>query len=153
VTDLSPTTAVSLRVMHPRDFPRAAHLARAALPRPGAWSRTETFVRLYQMPNVIPLVAYRPGAFAAQVLGFSVHAFDPFHYRVLVLAADPSCRRRGVGRALVTEVVARARENGAVRASASVPEGCLCALWLLAACGVPAVGCEGNGNVRMEVFL
>lgn len=105
------TRSLTLRAGHPRDIDLVERLMEIAFdPRFGeAWTRGQC-LGVLAMPGVRLLLAFaddEPAGFALvrQVLD---------EVELLLIAVDPSQRRRGVGRALLRGVLADA-EAGAVR--------------------------------------
>jgi ribosomal protein S18 acetylase RimI-like enzyme len=85
------------------------------------WQLAESFpTRTDNEESVCSLIAHDPEAVlvaeeGAELIGSLVAAFDGWRGTLFRLAVLPTRRRRGVGRALVTEGERRLRERGAAR--------------------------------------
>lgn len=86
-------------------------MARAFDPRFGeAWTRSQ-LLGILGMPGVWLTLARLDG----EVAGFALARAIVDEAELLLLATAPSCRRQGVGSALVRSILAEARGRGAVR--------------------------------------
>lgn len=178
------TAAVRLRPMRLRDLPAVGRLQRAAFPY-DAW--TEAGLRdelalgadrwwvvaetggvdradLDAADLAAPVDAGRahgagPGPAPGGLVGVAGMALGPV-CDVLSLAVDPTARRRGIGRALLAELLTQAWSAGAERVLLEVAADNDAALALYAAAGFEAVrrrvgyyaGPEGPGSVDALVL-
>ncbi len=103
--------------LRPARIADAAALARiAAASLPEAWS-PGGFRAALEAPTGVGLVAVDR---AGEPLGFALGSCVAGELEIATVAVEPSRRRRGLGRALVGELLARGRAGGARRASLEV---------------------------------
>lgn len=101
-----------------------AHLHAACFTVPRPWSTAE-FTSLLSDPLTLILTESQ---------GFLVGRVVADEAEVLTLAVDPAARRRGIGKSLLQEFLARAKAMGAVSVFLEVADGndAACALYLSA---------------------
>lgn len=105
--------AVSLRPCTEADLPAILNIERASYPT--AWTRT-AFVHELHNHHGRFVVAEHQGRIVGYVCSWLI--IDEVH--ILNIAVQPDCRRRGIGRALLGQTLAQARQTGAHRANLEV---------------------------------
>lgn len=97
---------MTLERMAPRHLPAVADLERRCFSLP--WS-LEGFAEELENPNAYYVVVEEEG----RLLGYAGMRFVLDEFYVDNIAVAPECRRQGVGRALMGELIRRARGGGA----------------------------------------
>ena len=105
--------AVSLRPCTEADLPAILNIERASYPT--AWTRT-AFVHELHNHHGRFVVAEHQGRIVGYVCSWLI--IDEVH--ILNIAVQPDCCRRGIGRALLGQTLAQARQTGAHRANLEV---------------------------------
>lgn len=105
--------AVSLRPCTEADLPAILNIECASYPT--AWTRT-AFVHELHNHHGRFVVAEHQGRIVGYVCSWLI--IDEVH--ILNIAVQPDCRRRGIGRALLGQTLAQARQTGAHRANLEV---------------------------------
>jgi len=111
---LSGAPAVSVRTAGPEDLARVITIEHHSFGDP--WSPEALLGELTPDEMRLPLVAERGG----QVVGFLMAWFVADQLHVLNIAADPRCRRQGIGTALLREAARRGLAEGLVEVTLEV---------------------------------
>jgi [ribosomal protein S18]-alanine N-acetyltransferase len=123
---------VDVRWMIRREY--RAVIAIETASRPDPWTE-DVLVERVRKRNCIGLVAETPGGL---LLGFMVYDLWPDRLEIARLAVDPCHRRRGVGTALVLNLLRKLSAHRRNRLVADVPEWALAAQLMFRSAGVPA---------------
>lgn len=108
-----PTSRVSLRPLVEADLTAVLDIERSSFPSP--WTRA-SFLHELHNPHSRLLAAEWQG----QVIGYLCCWLVADEVHILDVAVHPAHRRRGVGRLLLRDMLARARQSGARSASLEV---------------------------------
>jgi [ribosomal protein S18]-alanine N-acetyltransferase len=126
---------LAFRRMREADLPRVMEIERAAFSHP--WS--EELV-LRELGHEFSTVLLATGGEAGAVQGFAVVWLVHDELHVLNVAVAPEARRRGVARAILDQVEAQGREQGARVAMLEVRRGNAAAIALYRSLGYREVG-------------
>lgn len=126
---------LAFRRMREGDLPRVMEIERAAFSHP--WS--EELVRR-ELGHEFSTVLLATGGAAGGILGFAVVWLVHDELHVLNVAVAPEARRRGVARAVLDEVEARGRGQGARISMLEVRRGNAPAIALYRSLGYREVG-------------
>lgn len=106
---MSSSATLTLRPAHPSDAAGLATLSRLHVEYGLRWRWTPRRIRqAIRDTETIVLVASRNG----EQVGFAIMRFGEWTAHLLLLAVDPSCRRAGIGRALLDWLDATCRTAG-----------------------------------------
>src|SRR5205823_3747004 len=110
------TPSWTIRPATPDDVNALLELWRRADAVPGVTDSAESIRLAMTAPNALILVAEVNG----QVLGSVIGTFDGWRGNIYRLAVDPAYRRRGMARALVTQILEHIRKLGGIRVTSLV---------------------------------
>lgn len=125
----------------------AALHARAFTETPRPWSAAE-FADLLALPSTELVVPLEPAAAAPELDGFALGQIAGPEATLLTLAVDPDRRRRGLGRALLLALEARAAGRGAEEMFLDVAADNTAARALYAALGYRLAGTRPRYYLR-----
>jgi ribosomal-protein-alanine N-acetyltransferase len=111
---LSDAAAVNVRTAGPGDLARVITIEYHSFGDP--WSPEALLDELTPDGMRLPLVAERDG----QIVGFLMAWFVADQLHVLNIAADPRCRRQGIGTSLLREAAGRGLAQGLVEVTLEV---------------------------------
>lgn len=128
----SASTGLYLRFVAARDMDDILAIERASFEFP--WSRAE-FIKCSQKTRCVRQVAEE----GERVVGYMVYDFGVTRIRLLNLAVAADCRRRGIGRQMIAQLIRMPETRGRIRLTLKICETNLAAAMFFKALGFRAV--------------